>query len=232
MIRAHITLAVALTLVSTSIVQADPSLRTGWFAGAAPRVHVLTGSGYDESPWIVPVVRVVSNSFKTTAHDTIDVASVGAGAGVGIEAQLGYAFTERWAVRGVVSAARHGSDAGSVGTAWFAFDGVHRRALGAIDVTAFVRGGMFTVRFMDVNIDQFPGEPDPDWVFTGPMAGGGVGAAYRLTPRLSLGAEAAWTYVLLRTSVSTDGAGTHTEMPHSFVGSGWGVTPLSVVWHW
>jgi hypothetical protein len=64
------------------------------------------------------------------------------------------------------------------------------------------------------------------------MGGGGGGMRYWVTPHISVGSEAAYTYVGVSGTVNNDGTGTLDPLDKTYDGTTWGVTILAVEYHW
>ena len=205
--------ALLVTWAVASVVSAkEEPHRTGWWVAAAPRVQWLTGDGYD----------------------LLFGRGVLSGRGYGGELHLGYGFTRRVGARLAVSTAHHTTMSGTGGAAWASVDILLRQPIGRLDLHVFGRFGKQAVA-----VDGFtrpgPGntsQTTTDLTVIGHLGGGGGGMRYWVTPHISLGSEAAYTYVGVSDTVNNNGTGTLDPLDKTYDGTTWGVTILAVEYHW
>jgi len=195
-------------------------------------VQWLVGSGYDTSAFEVPIQTARGHYLRTTGYDTLDLAVVGIGEGVGGEVWLAYAFTPRLALRLGASAIRHRSAIGTVGAAWTVLDVVLGQPLGErFDLDAFARLGKLAVTIDGADIDRNAATGPRNWAIAGWLVGGGVGLRCWMTSHLSVNGDASAVAVWNTDLIRSDGTGIAARLRKRGKGATLGVS-VALEYHW
>ncbi len=202
---ARIVLICLTTFISVAPASATESTR--WNVAVGLRTHNLVGDGYVG----IPTVEAPLSDHRS---------------GTGIGAELGYRFTQHIAARLVVEVYAHRGDVGSARTS---VDVLSIRSFGTVDGFAYLRYGRQAITH-DPIVDSANGIRYGSYI--GNLGGVGIGARYRLTPRISIGADATYMYCRLHARVRDDPSDIHDALPEKRDGTTWNVTLLSVGYHW